>query len=1001
MGSYHKEKELAGQPFSLPGRMAVSAIRIFLLSLLFTLFLLPGARAQLITQIDTERVQLVYFGGRYTYMTPHILRTYFNAMDFHEELWDYDPGRVYVMLNDFQDYGTGGAITMPLNQVFIGIGPYNFAFSIVPASERFQWLFNHELTHVVMTEKANSRDERWRRLFFGKVSRDEAYPLSALWSYFTVPRWYAPRWYQEGIAIFMETWMSGGLGRTMGYYDEMYFRSLVHEDQPLHSVVGLETEGTAMDFQVGANAYLYGSRFTTYLARQYGVDKLKDFFLRSEDSKAFYTRQFRRVYDKPVEQAWGEWINFERQFQRENIRRVTEYPITSFDPITAHPLGNASTFRYNHESEKMYMAINYPGIISQIAEIDTRSGEIRKLAELDSPSLYYSTHLAYDPDSNRVYITEQNYKYRSLVRIDVESGRKETLIPFSRTGDLVFNRADRSIWGVRLDNGHSTLVKIPEPYQRIEPFFEVPFGQALFDLDISPDGRYLSASLSHIGGEQELILFDIRELEQGQTGYRSLQKLDDNTLTQFKFSPDGEYLVGTSYFTGVSNVWRVGIYDDSFDLLSNTETGFFMPYQYSEDSLLVLRFYRDGMKPGHIPLEVLHEANAIRFLGMDVLERDPQVIDWTLPPPPPVDTTGVRERPYHPIREMFLANAWPDVAGYKDVAAVGYRMLWRDPLSLSRIDLFLAGSPWSPYEDKQKVHAHFDWKYWNWTLSATWNRADFYDLFGPTKRSRAGYSVGLSHERNYTLREPFRYGYYFGVHHYGDLEVLPQHQNIESPIRQFQAANAGFRMSRLRRTLGAVDVEKGYSWHLSGLAYYADEDFYPSIVSSQDLGFLVPGVRNTSFWIRNSVGQSFGDRESPLSYYYLGGFRNNYVDWRETRQYRGSMAFPGVEIDAIPAHNYVRTMGELNLRPLRTRNVGTTWIYPTHIYTSLFGTHLFTDPDRSSVSRHIFNAGFQTDIEVVMFSYMKTTWSVGYARVFESGRDQEGQILLSVKLLGM
>lgn len=966
------------------------------------LFLVPlGTTAQTITQLDTDRVQLVYFGSRYTYLTPHILRSFNNAMNFHEDLWDYDPGKIYVMLNDFQDYGTGGAITMPLNQVFIGIGPYNFAYSIVPSSERFQWLFNHELTHVVMTDKPNSRDERWRQTFFGKVRRDEARPLSALWSYLTVPRWYAPRWYQEGIAIFMETWMSGGLGRTMGYYDEMYFRALVHEESPIHSVVGLETEGTVMDFQVGANAYLYGSRFTTYLARGYGVDKLRDFFLRSEDSKAFYARQFRQVYGKTVGQAWDEWVAFERTFQQENISQVKEYPLTPFEPITVHPLGNASTYRYNHDTEKLYMAINYPGIISQIAEIDVRTGNIRKLAELDSPALYYSTHLTYDADSNRVFITEQNYKYRSLVMIDVESGRKEVVLPFSRTGDLVFNPADRSIWGVRLDNGHSTLVKIPEPYQTIEPLYEMPFGQAIFDLDISSDGKYLSATLAGLAGEQELVLFEIRELEFGNTFYRSLQKLEDNTLNQFKFSPCNQYLIGTSYYTGVSNVWRVGIEDGSFDLLSNTETGFFMPYQYHTDSLLVLRFYRDGMKPGRIPLEVLYEANAIDFLGNHVVARYPEVIDWSLPPPPPIDTAGVREVPYRPISEMFLANAWPDVAGYKDVAAVGYRMLWRDPLSLSQIDLFVAGSPWSPYEDKQKVHAHLDWRYWNWTLSATLNRTDFYDLFGPTKRSRAGYSVGITHNRNYTLREPFRYGYSFGVYHYGDLEVLPQHQHIESPIRDFQAATAGFNMSNLRRTLGGVEHEKGYRWNISALAYYAGGDLYPSLVSNQDLGFLVPGIRNTSFWIRNSIGQSFGDRESALSYFYLGGFRNNYVDYRDARQYRGNLAFPGARIDGITAHNYLRTMGELNLRPIRTRNVGTTWIYPTHIYTSLFGTHLATGLDRLDVDRHVFNAGFQTDIEVVMFSYMKTTWSVGYARMFESGERPQGQLLLSVKLLGM
>jgi hypothetical protein len=709
-----------------------------------------AVKSQNLYQLDTDRAQLVYYGNRFSYLMPHVLRTFNNAMDFHQSLWDYDPGRVYVMMNDFQDYGNGGAITMPLNQVIIGIGPYNLAFSIIPSSERFQWLFNHELTHVVMTDKGNKRDERWRKAFFGKVRRSEEYPLSALWSYFTVPRWYAPRWYQEGIAIFMETWMSGGLGRTTGYYDEMYFRSLVFEDAPIHSVVGLETEGTAVDFQVGANAYLYGSRFVTYLAREYGVDKLHDFYLRSDNSKAFYGSQFKQVYGKSVDEAWEQWIELEKGFQQDNIEQITAYPVTDFDPITDHPLGNASTYRYNPITGKMYMAINYPGIISQIAEIDVQTGKIRKLAELDSPSLYYSTHLAYDPDSNRVFITEQNHKYRSLVQIDVETGRKRTLIPFSRTGELVFNPGDRSIWGIRLDNGQSSLVKIPAPYESIEMVYTMPFGRNIFDLDISPDGKHLSASLSDIRGGQELVLFDIDGLQSGITSYRSLYELEDNTLTQFKFSHDGRSMIGTSYYTGVSNVWRVGIEDDTFELLSNTETGFFMPYQYHPDSLLVLRFYRDGMKPGRIPLEVLHEANAIGFMGYDVVQRNPQVVDWSLPPPPPIDTASVRERPYHPLKEMFLANAWPDIAGYKNTVAAGYRLQWRDPLALSQIDLFVAGSPWSAYENKQKIHALLDWRYWSWKLSAGLNRADFYDLFGPQKEAgRVITSALLMRNRNH------------------------------------------------------------------------------------------------------------------------------------------------------------------------------------------------------------------------------------------------------------
>ena len=30
-----------------------------------------------------------------------------------------------------------------------------------------------------------------------------------------------PRWYVEGAAVFMETWMAGGIGRAQSAYDEM------------------------------------------------------------------------------------------------------------------------------------------------------------------------------------------------------------------------------------------------------------------------------------------------------------------------------------------------------------------------------------------------------------------------------------------------------------------------------------------------------------------------------------------------------------------------------------------------------------------------------------------------------------------------------------------------------------------------------------------------------------------------------------------------------------
>ena len=959
------------------------------------------ASSQNINRLKEGNLDLIYFGKRYSYLLPHVSQTYQNAMGFHSRFWDYRDTTTYVVLNDFEDMGHGGAIAMPFSQVQLGISPYSFAFSIIPSNERFQWLFNHELTHVVMTDKANRQDTFFRKLMGGKIRRNEEQPISALWSYLTTPRWYAPRWFQEGIACFMETWMSGGLGRAMGTYDEMYFRSIVSEKQPIYSLVGLETEGTTIDFQVGANAYLYGTRFVAYLAHQYGIDKLKDFYSRSDSSKAFFGRQFKQVYEKPVREAWNEWAEWEYQFQNENIAKIKEFPLTEFKPITNYPLGNVSRFEYNPVTGKIYAAINHPGIISQIAEIDKKTGTVRKLATLDSPELYYTTHLAYNPQDEKIYVSEHNSKYRSLVEIDVKTGKKRTINPRTRTGDLVFNPLDKSIWGVRHDNGYAILVKIPEPYDKALPMFTAPFGKVIFDLDISNKGNLLSASLSGVKGEQSLILFDLNKLEQGYTNFETVYEQEDNTLTQFKFSDDDQYLIGTSYYTGVSNVWRIRLSDRKFELLSNTETGLFMPVQLSLDSLLALKFHRDGMVPGVMPVQVLDDANPIDYLGNRVHQQHPEVEEWSLPP---ASSVKGKEKPveeeYLPLRQMKLANAFPDLGGFKGSVALGYRLNWRDPIGISNLDLFLAGSPWSEYEDNQKFHAMLDWKYWNWHFRANYNQTHFYDLFGPTKRSRAGYSLGIAYKKEKSLYKPLLSYYEFGLYTYGNLEVLPQYQNIASPIKNFQAATASCGVSKLRRTLGAVIDEKGFLWNLSATSYLAKGDFYPSLASNQDVGFLIPNTRNTSFWIRNSVGQSLGNRASGLSHFYFGGFRNNYVDWQPSEQYRTTLAFPGAEIDEIPAYNYVKTMGELNLRPLRLRNVGASWLYPTFVKSSLFSTHLMTNFDRSDDLSHIFNFGGQIDLQLVLFSYLKTTWSLGYAKKIEDGKKGTNQFMLSLKLLG-
>src|SRR5262249_47034948 len=154
-----------------------------------------------------------------------------------------------------------GAGAAPYNGISVQIAPPSFAYETYPSNERMNTLMNHELVHVMAFDKAGPSDRFFRTLFRGKVYETAEHPETILYGYLTTPRRAAPRWYHEGIAVFMETWMAGGVGRAQGSYDEMVFRSMVRDGTPFYDPLGLVSEGTKTDFQIDALSYMYGTRF--------------------------------------------------------------------------------------------------------------------------------------------------------------------------------------------------------------------------------------------------------------------------------------------------------------------------------------------------------------------------------------------------------------------------------------------------------------------------------------------------------------------------------------------------------------------------------------------------------------------------------------------------------------------------------------------------------------------------------------------------------------------
>jgi len=964
----------------------------------------PALAFSQFTSVKTDDLNLLYYDFGHEYLINHTIRSYTNSLRFHENLFDYKLSEpVTLIMQDFGDFGNAGASSVPNNVILMGIAPFHYAYETNPANERINVLMNHELVHIVALDKPSSSDRFYRSLFLGKVDPAQSDPVSVLYGYLTTPRRYSPRWYHEGIAEFLTTWMSGGIGRVMGAYDEMMFRTMVRDNAHIYDAVGLESEGTTIDFQVGAHSYMYGTRFMSYLSLHYGPESIIEWTSRTSQSKRHFARQFRNVYGISLNEGWRNWIEWEKEWQQANLDRIRQNPVTPTRPLSRSPLGAVSRAIYDEENDRIFAAIAAPGRIAHIAVIDPGDLSMRRLVDIKGPALYFVSSLAYDPDTSTLFYSNDNNGWRDLYAVDVNSGRSTLLIENARTGDLAFNRNDRSLWGVRHFNGIVSLVRIPYPYTDWNRVYSMPYGEDVFDIDISPDGRLLSAAVADVSGSQKLVLLKTEDLLNGDYAPEAMVDFAESSPAGFTFSVDGDYLFGSTYYSGVSNIVRYEVESENIRWLTNVETGLFKPIPVWADSLIAFEYTGTGFIPVKIANEPVNSVSAIRFLGQEIVENHPIVTDWMLDPPSPeiidVDTL-IRERSdYSSFRNLSVSSMYPIVQGYKDYVAVGMRLDLSDPLRLHKFSISASYSPHTNVPGSERLHASLNYTMPSWRFFANYNGADFYDLFGPTKTSRKGYSGGVGYNANLIYNLPRVMDFNVTAAYYGGMERLPEFQNILTSFDSFLSLSSRLSYQSRQFSLGAVDHEKGILWELMGHGNYVSGRLFPRFNQNLDYGFALP-LRHSSFWFRSSTGISISPRREPLGNFYFGGFGNNWIDYLPSRRYRTFISFPGVRLNEIGGTNYGKLMTEWVLPPVRFKRAGFVNYYANWAQLNLFSSGLVTNMDHQETRQLFYNAGAQLDIRMVIFSILESTFSVGYASAWnhDTGKRSD-EFMVSLRLL--
>ncbi len=370
-----------------------------------------------------------------------------------------------------------------------------------------------------------------------------------------------------------------------------------------------------------------------------------------------------------------------------------------------------------------------------------------------------------------------------------------------------------------------------------------------------------------------------------------------------------------------------------------------------------------------------------------------------LAPPSAVDPDALitARGPYVPLQRIAFQSAYPVLQGYKNYAGLGYHFYFDDLLSLAAFDITAAYTPSTNLPLDERAHLGIKYRYLGWHAGLSWNRSDFYDLFGPTLRSRRGLAATVGYDHSLIFDEPRRLDLKTEVAFYNRLDALPESQNIAATSTRLVTAQSGLYYTDVRRSRGAVDDEKGLAWDVVVGANQASGATNPQLRADFDFGF--PIGSHASVWLRSAAGAAHGRRDDPFANFFFGGFGNNYVDSRSIKRYREYYAFPGFELNEINGRSFARQMAEVNLPPVVFESVGTPAFHLTWLRSAAFASTLWTDPADSSRRNRYANAGTQIDLRFSVLHWYEMTLSAGYAAGFRGQKRAGDEWMLSLKIM--
>lgn len=949
---------------------------------------------------ESEHFKVIY---RYyhSHLINHILVSAEKAFKPLSELFRYTPkDKIIINTYDASDYGFAATSTTPQNFIRLEIEPMEPGYEVVPYNERIQWLISHELVHVIVND-AEIGFETFCRSVFGKVPPEKTQPLSVFYGLLTNYNRYSPRWHQEAIAVYFETWLSGGYGRLLGSFDEMYFRSLVYEEKDFPSQLDLETLLSHNSILLENIHYMYGGRFVAYLSIIYGSDKVLDWF-RTKDGDTYvgFEGKFRKVFNVDFYKAWNDFANYEKNFQADNIRILQKAEQTKLRQVSPENFGWVSRPFYDSPTKSVFFVYHRSHQLTSLQSLDLTTGISKKHISIATPSMIQVSSIALDEVNGLLfYTTNNNQLYRDVWAYHLESGDEKLLFENARIGDLAVSPVTHDLWGIQHDAGYATLVYSPFPYKEINRLITFDLGDEVFNLSIEDQGKKLSAVLKKSSGQQSIIVFDTESVQSDSTfNYKLITS--SGSPENPSWSRDGKTLYWNAYTNGVSNIYRYSFNDNSIKAITHCITGLFRPIEISRDSLFAFMYYTDGFVPVMFENKSADFLPAINYFGQKVVEINPQLQTLSLSNEirkiNPMDFSP--ESGYNGLENLHIHSIIPVVSGFQNQVVFGLFTRISDPLLIHDFYMEAGVSPLNETPSEPLWHLRFKYDYKQlFYIDVLYNGADFFDLFNDRKRGTIGTQFKLGHTYFWKYDNPTKIKQATTFTFYRDVRFINDNLiPVLQPDFAVLATNLNFK--NLRKSIGSSDYEYGNEFNWT-LGVYGTEFDQPEVALNT---YIELSDYSTWLWNHNvfhvKISGGFNKENEKLvqSFFYIGGFGNRGLDNDEIKQFRRVFRFPGIPIYSLVTSKFGKILIENAFPPIRTSG----WLFleqfVNHFDFSVYSNGLVT---QSNLGNYLADVGAQMDVKFKHWYNLESTFSAGIAKAWSWSGYNDWEWFLSIKLL--